>query len=220
MGAKAVIIGASGLVGNQLLKFLLIDKQIDQVISLGRKELPVSSDKLRQIIVDFQNLNEIVENLHADFLFCCVGTTIKTAGSQENFRNVDYEIPKSLAQLAVKHNIGTMIVISSLGADAQSSNFYLRTKGEMEKVVQSYPIQRTVFVQPSLLLGNRNEYRFGERIATVFMQLFSFAFVGSIRKYRAITSENLAKAMIHIAFDPKLIGVILSDKLEILSKRN
>ncbi len=220
MGAKAVIIGASGLVGNQLLKFLLIDKQIDQVISLGRKELPVSSDKLRQIIVDFQNLNEIVENLHADFLFCCVGTTIKTAGSQENFRNVDYEIPKSLAQLAVKHNIGTMIVISSLGADAQSSNFYLRTKGEMEKVVQSYPIQRTVFVQPSLLLGNRNEYRFGERIATVFMQLFSFAFVGSIRKYRAISSEKLAKAMIHIAFDPKLIGVILSDKLEILSKRN
>jgi uncharacterized protein YbjT (DUF2867 family) len=220
MGAKVIIVGTSGLVGNQLLKFLLFDKRIDQIISLGRKELPVSSDKLRQIIVDFQNLNGIVENLHADFLFCCVGTTIKTAGSQENFRNVDYEIPRSLAQLAVKHNIGTMIVISSLGADAQSSNFYLRTKGEMEKVVQSYPILRTVFVQPSLLLGNRNEYRFGERIATVFMQLFSFAFVGSIRKYRAITSEKLAKAMINIAFDPKLNGVISSDKLEILSKRN
>lgn len=217
MGARIVIVGASGLVGNQLLKLLLLDNRIDEVISLGRKELPVSNSKLRQIIVDFQHLDRIVENLQADILFCCVGTTIKLAGSQENFRKVDYEIPNSLAQLAVKQRIMTMIVISSLGANALSSNFYLRTKGEMEKNVKSYPIQRTVFVQPSLLLGNRDEFRLGEKFGSIFMQVFSFIFIGPLRKYRAISSEKLAKAMIHIAFDPTLNGVVLSDKLEELS---
>lgn len=216
MGARVVVVGGSGLVGNQLLKQLLLDERVDQVICLGRKELPVKNEKLQQIIVNFDRLHEIPFKLEADVLFCCVGTTIKTAGSKENFLKVDLEIPHSLAQLAVNQEIDVMVVISSLGADAQSSNFYLRTKGEMEKIVQSYPIKRTAFVQPSLLLGKRTEYRFGERIASLFMKMFSFAFVGTFRKYRAISSEHVAKAMIQIAFDPKLIGTFTSDKLELI----
>jgi uncharacterized protein YbjT (DUF2867 family) len=217
MGAKVVVVGGSGLVGNQLLKQLLIDERVDQVISLGRKELPMKNEKLQQIIVNFDRLLEIPIKPKADVLFCCVGTTIRTAGSKENFRKVDYEIPHSLAQLAVNQDIDVLVVISSLGADAQSSNFYLRTKGEMEKIVQSYPIERTAFVQPSLLLGKRNEYRFGERIASAIMKMFSFVFVGPFRKYRAISSDQVAKAMIQIAFDPKLNGTFVSDRLESLA---
>ncbi|MBK9637203.1 MAG: hypothetical protein IPO63_05090 [Bacteroidetes bacterium] len=108
-------------------------------------------------------------------LFCCIGTTIKKAGSQEAFRKVDYQIPLDLAALAEKARINKFIVISSLGADPLSNNFYLKTKGEMERdPIKGYSFQNSAFVRPSLLLGPRHEFRFGERFAQFFMVLFSF----------------------------------------------
>ncbi len=211
MSFSVVLAGATGLVGKSLLNQLLECPDIGQITSFGRRKIEIEHPKLNQQIIDFENFTV---DISADFLFCCVGTTISKAGSQANFRKVDYEIPNILAQWAVNHKVSTFIGVSSLGAKAAASNFYLRTKGEMEEMVKSYPIPRIAFVRPSLLLGKRREFRIGEKLASVLFPIFSVFLVGNWRKYRAIKAENVAKAMIRIALQDDLKGVFLSDELE------
>lgn len=198
---EIVVVGATGLVGSKLMDLLLADVTVHRLILLSRSEVEWTHKKVQCIIADFDNLDQYVshvQNAHA--LFCCIGTTIKKAGSKEAFRKVDYQIPLNIAALAYKAGINKLIIISSLGADPKSDNFYLRTKGEMEKdIAVNYTFQKLAFLRPSLLLGQRNEIRWVERFAQLFLFLFSFLMVGRLKKYKPIADYKVAKAMISIS---------------------
>ncbi len=196
----AVVFGASGLVGSEVVKELLNRPEYTKVIAAVRSPLQLSHPCLELLIVsDFLKLSEIDINLIADEYYCCVGTTINRAGSKENFRKVDLLIPEQIAKLANKLTINSLVVVSSIGADVKSSNFYLHTKGEMERSIRVIYRGNLKFVRPSLLMGSRTEFRLGERVAIIFMKLFSWMLIGSLKKYRGIAPQKVAIGMINIA---------------------
>jgi len=197
----AIVFGATGLIGSLLLQHLCESPVYSQVITFSRKSIHFNHPKLKEVFNYFTDLSSIKKSLHGDDLFCCIGTTIKKAGSQENFRKIDFEMPVQLAKMAEENKIKGFFVVSSIGADSRSSNFYLRTKGEMEKEVLDCNIPKIAVVRPSMLLGKRNEFRFGEEVGKIIMKSFSFLIQGKYRKYRAIKAETVAKALILIAND-------------------
>jgi|APHig6443717497_1056834.scaffolds.fasta_scaffold21949_3 uncharacterized protein YbjT (DUF2867 family) len=197
---SAVVFGATGLVGKELIKALLENMDFENVTAVLRKQLVLTDPRLKQIkLSDFSKLMELRDKLKAGIFFCCVGTTIKTAGSKEEFARVDLELPKNIARLAESLSIPSLVVISSIGADAGSSNFYLRTKGEMEKAVREIYHGNLKFVRPSFLMGNREEFRFGEKLSAVFMKGFGWLFAGPLKKYKGIYASDVAFAMIKIS---------------------
>ncbi|WP_181305971.1 oxidoreductase [Rufibacter sp. XAAS-G3-1] len=195
----ALIAGASGLVGSHCLQLLLHSPRYSKVIAVGRKKLDISHPKLQQIIVDFDDLGKHRHSLIADDVYCCLGTTIKQAGSKENFRKVDYTYVVNLAKITAAHFAAQFLVVSALGADADSRIFYNQVKGEMEEAVKKLPFTAVHIFQPSLLLGERQEVRFGEKAAEVFMKGAGFLFNGPLRKYKGIPAKSVAKAMLEAA---------------------
>lgn len=194
----ALIAGASGLVGSHLLRLLLQSNYYQKVIAIGRRPAPVQDPKLEQLTVDFNSL-ESLETLKIDHVFCCLGTTMKKAGSKENFYQVDYTFVVNLAQGTAKNPAAKFMVISSMGANKDSTFFYNRVKGEMEAAVGKLPFAAVHIFRPSLLLGNRQETRLGEKIGEALMGGLKFALVGPFRKYRAIQAAVVAKAMLQLA---------------------
>lgn len=196
---NALIAGASGLVGSHCLRLLLDSDRYSQVISIGRREVPLIHPKLDQQIVDFDNLKKFRSDLAADDVFCCLGTTIKKAGSKENFYKVDHTYVVELAKAAVAKNASQFLVVSAMGADAGSMFFYNKVKGEMEHDVQQLNYKAVHFFRPSLLLGERDEERTGEAFASKIMKPLSGLMVGPLRKYKPIEAEDVAKAMLYAA---------------------
>ncbi|MBW4359996.1 NAD(P)H-binding protein [Flavobacterium taihuense] len=195
----ALIIGSTGLIGSQLLQLLLKSDQYSKVITFVKRDTGIQHPKLKQHIIDFdkpENYHDLVEG---DDFFCTIGTTINKAGSKEAFRRVDYEYPMQFAKIATEKKIKQFLIISSLGADATSSNFYLKTKGEIENFLKASTLEKVSILRPSLLLGNRTEFRLGEKVGTFFMKAFSFMFVGNMKKYKPIESATVAKALFTIA---------------------
>jgi GrpB-like predicted nucleotidyltransferase (UPF0157 family)/uncharacterized protein YbjT (DUF2867 family) len=196
-GKIAVVFGSTGLVGKELVNELLEQSCFNRVKAVTRKDIPVSDPKLEIIhLEDYSLLTELKDKLIADIYFCCIGTTIKIAGTKEKFRQVDLEIPEQIAKIAELLSVPDLVVISSIGASNRSSNFYLRTKGEMEKSVREIYSGNLRIVRPSLLIGHRDEKRFGEKTATVFMKIFGWIFAGPLKKYKGIKARDVAKAMI------------------------
>jgi uncharacterized protein YbjT (DUF2867 family) len=198
-GKTAVVFGATGLVGSEVVKELLNRPEYTKVIAVVRNPFPLSHPCLEFFIIqDFSKLSETALSLTADEYYCCIGTTIKAAGSKENFRRVDLLIPQQIAKLAHKLAVPSLVIVSSIGADVKSSNFYLHTKGEMERSIRVIYRGNLKFVRPSLLMGERTEFRLGERVAIIFMKLFGWMLVGPLRKYRGIRPQKVAAAMIDI----------------------
>src|SRR5947209_8187192 len=152
----ALLLGGSGLVGGFCLQRLLEDSVYGKIISLGRRELPVSHPKLIQYGIAFESL-ETLELPRIHDVFCALGTTIRKAGSQEAFRRVDLEFPVSAARLGLKCGAKQFVLVSSVGARPQFGNFYLRTKGEVEQAITALPFASVHTFRPSLLLGERKE---------------------------------------------------------------
>lgn len=192
----ALIAGASGLTGTFCLQMLLQHAAYKQVIALVRKPLPTEHAKLQQVQVDFNNPENIP---FADDVFCCLGTTIKKAGSQANFRKVDYDYVLNVAKAALASGAKRFLLVSSLGASATSGIFYSRVKGETEDAVMQLPYQAVHIFRPSLLLGNRQEQRLGESMAMAAFKLVGFAMVGPLAKYRGIQAADVARAMVAVA---------------------
>lgn len=192
----AIIIGATGLTGKALLNQLLQDAYFEKVILFLRKEMNVIDSKLTQHCIDFNELDNYKNLIKGDIVFCCLGTTIKTAGSQEAFKKVDYTYPAEFAKIAKENGIQIFCLQSSLGADATSSNFYLKVKGETEDAIKNLNFNSFATFRPSMLLGNRTEFRLGENIGKVVMQTLSFLFIGKFKRYKAIHVNQVAKAMI------------------------
>ncbi|MGZ5245408.1 MAG: oxidoreductase [Bacteroidia bacterium] len=215
----AMVLGASGLVGSYVLQHLLENNIYEKVIALVRKPLDISHKKLRQEVVDFEHLRKHANLFKVDDLYCCVGTTIKKAGSKEAFRAVDYHIPIEAAKYASAQGVKQYLLVSSLGANAKSTFFYMRTKGELEEDLKKHPFRAIHIFHPSMLLGPRKENRFGEKIGQIFMKLVEPLLINGLRKYKAIHAETVAKAMIKVALDGKEgIYTHVSDEIERIGK--
>ncbi len=199
MKKTVLIAGASGLVGGHLLDLLLDDNSFDSVFSLVRKSSGKEHPKLEERIFDFNNEESYSNIPNVDQAFCCLGSTIKKAGSQKAFKKVDFHFPLQLAKALKVNDCKSYHVVTALGADAQSSIFYNQVKGELEKELQALQFQSLNIYQPSLLLGNRKEKRFGEKLAMTFMPPLEFLLQGKLKKYRSIQANDVAKGMLAVA---------------------
>jgi uncharacterized protein YbjT (DUF2867 family) len=199
----AIVFGATGQTGTLLTDFLLDSAEFDIVKIIVRKATGKHHPKLHELVNPLTDPEFIQNEIRGAVLFCCLGTTIRKAGSKDNFTRIDYSLPLSLAKIAKRNNIPCMVTISALGANAKSSNFYLRTKGEMENAIAEQGIDNTIFVRPSLLLGKREELRMGELISKWLVPIIKPLFVGKLKRYKAIQSSTVAKAMIALALETK-----------------
>ena len=215
----ALLIGSTGLIGRHLLELLLESDNYDNVITFVRKESGIKHPKLRQHIVDFDQPKSYQDLIKGNDFYCTIGTTINTAGSEKAFRKVDYEYPKQFASFALKNGIKQFLLISSLNANENSGNFYLKTKGKIQSFLKNADFESVSIVQPSLLLGDRKEFRFGERAGAVLMKVFSFLLIGSLKKYKPIHGDTVAKALFTLAQQEKKgFAIYESDALQQLGK--
>ena len=195
----ALVFGYTGLTGGILTKLLLEDERYSEVKVFTRHDIESEQPKLKVIVNDLDNIDELKEEITGDDLFCCLGTTMKKAGSKAIFEKVDLHLPVDIARIASGNKVNKFLVVSSIGANKKSSNFYLRTKGKMEEAVSSFPFGQLSILRPSMLLGERGEKRMWEEIGKSFMSFFGFLFRGPLKKYRPVHAEKVARAMIHFA---------------------
>ena len=195
----AVVLGASGLTGNLLVNELLADKDYKTVRVLVRKALTIIHPKLEQQIVDFNNKQDFERKMgEGNVIFSCIGTTQKKVkGDKDLYEKIDHDIPVNAAAIGISHHFKKFLIVSAVGANEQSSNFYLRLKGKTENSLKEFPFESISFFQPSLLNGRRKETRFGEQVAEIFMDLLSFLMLGPLQKYRPIGANNVARAMVY-----------------------
>lgn len=196
---EALLLGASGLVGGHCLEQLLADGAYGRVVSLGRRTLPCEHPRLEQRVVDFERLADAADAFRVRDVFCCLGTTIRAAGSQAAFRRVDHDYPLAAARLASGRGARRFLLVTALGADARSRVFYNRVKGELERDVAALPFEGVVLARPSLLLGERHEHRRGEAVAQRLAPVLAPLLVGPLRKYRPIPGRTVARAMVRLA---------------------
>ena len=194
----ATLIGSTGLIGGYLLEELLYDPSFDNVKILIRKPVTVSDAKLEKKIVDFNDNDSLLVAIsNSDVVFCSVGTTNwKTKGDREAYRRIDYDIPVKAARFCKMTGCEKFVFVSSVGANAKARGFYLKLKGEIEEAVQTVGLNSVHVMRPSMLLGNRKEFRFGEKLGTPLIKAFSFLLSS---KYKPIQARDVARAMVTAA---------------------
>ena len=192
---KAIVAGASGLIGGELLKVLLSSSDYEEVLILVRKELPVTHPKLVQLVINFDELNKWKQSITGNALFCCLGTTMAKTPNKTVYRKIDHDYPIELAQIAKQNGIKQYHLVSALGADSNSSSFYTKLKGETEADIEKIGLSTLHIYRPSLLTGNRNETRILERAATLLMKVIDPLLVGGLKKYKSIPAATVARAM-------------------------
>jgi uncharacterized protein YbjT (DUF2867 family) len=218
LARSAVVLGATGLVGRNCLERLLGDPVYNRVLVLARKPAKREHPKLQWIVTDFGGLQQYGRLLGADDVFCCMGTTIRTAGSREAFRNVDFGYVVDAAQAAAENGAKQMLLVSALGANRHSKVFYSRVKGDTEEAIRDLPFQGTQIFRPSLLLGEREQFRLGERMAVVTLAPLSFLLVGPARKFRPVRAAAVAAAMVAVAKTaPEGVNVYEPDRITALA---
>jgi uncharacterized protein YbjT (DUF2867 family) len=210
----ALLVGASGLVGGHCLQFLLGEPSYTNVVALVRTPLSVSHPKLVQHLVEFSELETFGQLMYADDVYCCLGTTIKKAGTQDAFRKVDFDYPIKIAALTQHCGAEQFLLVSSLGADPHSRFFYNRVKGEVKEAIQKISFRTINIFRPSFLLGERTEHRTGEKAGAFIMSGLKYVMGGPLRKYRAIQAQDVAKAMVQVA-QKNLKGVNIFDSKQI-----
>ncbi|MBK5213180.1 MAG: NAD(P)H-binding protein [Flavobacteriaceae bacterium] len=211
MKKTAIILGATGLTGSILLDKLLKDDSFEKIKLFSRSYAEKNSPKIEEHLIDMFQLEDHSDAFKSDVVFCCIGTTKAKTPDKETYKKIDYGIPVAAAKLAKKNGIKTFIVISAMGADANSSIFYNKTKGEMQRDVLKQNVENTYILQPSLIVGDRDEKRFGEKMATFFMKTFGFLIP---KKYKMIKAETIAEAMLVLAEKGYSETIISSDKIK------
>lgn len=204
---KAFIVGATGLTGGYCLQALLDNPNYSEVIALVRKPLPKTHLKLKTVVTKFDNLEHKLVNIQTDDVFCCLGTTIKKAGSEEAFKKIDLSLVVTVAELMRKQGAEQFLVISALGANKDSKVFYNRIKGEMESALEDLGYTCLRIIRPSLLLGAREEFRLGEKIGILLTPVLKSFLLGSLKKYRPVEAESVAQFMVKIGGEERTSGV-------------
>jgi uncharacterized protein YbjT (DUF2867 family) len=195
----AVLVGASGLVGQSILKILLDTVSYEKVVVITRRPIEVGHSKVKQCVVHFDQLSSVESILRGRDLFCCLGSTLKKAGSKEEFFRVDYAYTLEISQIAATHGVRQLFLVSSIGADPNSLIYYSQVKGKVEAAVSSLSFQGIHIFRPSLLLGRRQERRpLEDFVAKASVPVWS-VMVGPFKKYRPIPADVLAKAMVQAA---------------------
>ena len=198
-GKTAILLGASGLVGGFCLEALLEDAVYTRIVLLNRRALPIeATPRVTQKAISFDRLSP-GDFSGAHDVFSALGTTIRTAGSEEAFRKVDVEYPLTAARIAHQAGARQFVLCSSVGADARARNFYLRTKGDLEQEIGKLGFDRFHIIRPSMLLGKRKESRPGERAMQAVMPLVNTVMVGALRRYRGIPAATVGRAMVAAA---------------------
>ncbi len=196
---SAIVAGASGLVGDCLVRRLLAEGRYERVVAFVRGPLTLTHRKLEQRTVDYERMGRMSAFPRVDDVYCCLGTTIRKAGSPEEFRRVDVEYVVRLAEVSARAGATQFLLVSSVGASASSSNFYLRCKGEAEDRVRALPFKAVQIFRPSFLVGHRRERRPGESLGIAAARALSFAMIGPARRYRPVKADDVARAMLAAA---------------------
>lgn len=195
----ALVFGATGLIGGYCLKLLLKHDAYRQVIVFTRRKIPVEDPKLVQHIVNFDNLPDYRPLIKGNDLFLCLGTTMRKAGGRKAFFRVDYTYPYQSARMAADNGVNQILLVSSVGADKDSIFFYSQVKGLLEVAIKKMPFWAIHIFQPSVLLGERNENRWGEQLAGQLGKGIDYLTGGILKKYRPIEAEVVAEAMVNAA---------------------
>jgi uncharacterized protein YbjT (DUF2867 family) len=194
----ALLAGVTGLVGNQLLRELINDTQFEKIIVISRREIQISDPKMEIILIDFDRLEEVSLSKKIDVCFCTLGTTQKKSGKKGLF-SVDYEYVLKLARLCKHYSVPKFLVVSSQGANPNSSYFYMQTKGKMEEAVKKTGLETVYILRPSLITGKRAEVRVAEVVGSYIYKLFTPFMKGKLKKLRPVSGLQIAKSMIALA---------------------
>lgn len=189
----ALIAGASGLIGKHLLELLLQDNYYTSIKAITRSPLPISHPKLQNLVLDFDRLKDHTQDLKADDIFCCLGTTMKQARTKQAFQKVDFDYPLEIATVTKDQQASQYLLVSALGADENSSIYYNQVKGKVESAIELVGFDTLHIFRPSLLLGDRNDSRSGEDAAKIVYKIFGFLIP---KKYKAIDAGRVARAML------------------------
>lgn len=196
---RALLAGATGLVGGYLLNRLLECSDYQSVTALTRRSLEREHPRLDELRVEFDRLDDVFGERQFDDAFCCLGTTIRSAGSQRAFERVDFDFVAGLAEAAARHGSGQFMLVSAMGADPDSGVFYNRVKGRAENAVLAAGFSTVHIFRPSLLLGPRREFRPMETLMTPAARLLAPLMPGKLRRYRPVHADTVAEAMIKAA---------------------
>tara|TARA_B100001146_G_scaffold100738_1_gene89275 strand:- start:147 stop:785 length:639 start_codon:yes stop_codon:yes gene_type:complete len=190
----SIVAGSTGLIGRNVIEVLSNTNQ--SVVALTRRSISNLPHNITELIIDFDAFEKHGSLPPCSNVFICLGTTIKTAGSKENFRKVDIDYCLSIAKKAQKSGAETLSLISSIGANSSSKNFYLKTKGELEEAIQDLGFSTVNIFRPSFLVGERSEKRMAEKVAIKLAKIMDLFLIGSASKYRSVKAELLAKTMV------------------------
>jgi uncharacterized protein YbjT (DUF2867 family) len=198
---KAIVIGATGLVGNLILNELLNDRDFSEVRIFVRRSTGISHPKLKEFVTPMKDIGSLKSEIQGDVLFNAIGTTIKQAGSKAEQQRIDRDLPIAFARIASGNGVTIMLNVSSVGAST-NGGFYLKTKAEMEQGTKEFFPGNTFHFRPGLLVGDRKEFRFAEKISTGVMKILDPILSGSSIKYRSMPVDKLAKAMVRLSKNP------------------
>jgi uncharacterized protein YbjT (DUF2867 family) len=196
MKKRAVIAGASGLIGGELMNILLEGQAFDEVLVVVRKKLLINHEKLSQLVIHFDQMEDYEKSISGDVFFCCLGSTQKKTPDKTLYYKIDHDYPLCLARLAVKNGCGQFHLISAISANVSASGFYSRMKGETARDISQLDIRALYIYEPSLITGDRKENRAGERFAAALMKVVNPFFFGSWKKYRSILAADVARVMV------------------------
>ncbi|MEE4178690.1 MAG: NAD(P)H-binding protein [Bacteroides sp.] len=190
----ALVIGATGLVGHQLVKQLMVDKDFDKVVLFSRRSTGLASPKLEEHLIDFDHPDQWQHLVKGDVLFSALGTTLSKAGSKKAQFKVDHGYQFQFAAAAARNAVPAYVLVSSAGASPRSKAFYMRMKGELERDVKGLLFSFIILIKPGPLQGNRQEKRLGENIGVAVIRFFNG--LGLFKKYRPIGGDEVSRAMI------------------------
>ena len=216
----ALIFGSSGLIGNELLKTILLKNNYSNIKIFVRTIPEINNSKVEIIKTDFRNLEKYKDKINGDDCYFCIGTTKKDTPDKNEYRRIEYDLPVNIAIIAKKNSVNSFYYVSSIGASPKASSGYLKNKGEVEEELKNLNFSKLVIIRPSLLVGTRKSFRLGEVIFTPVMNTLTLFAFGSFKKYKPIKIENVVKAMLNISCNTSNKIIYESNELEAIAQSN